>query len=322
MTETTTESVAGLTAERLLHRLDLRVVRRLDGHHPGEHRTFLLGAGVDFADLREYQPHDDVRNIDWNVTARMDSPFVREYVADRELTAWLLVDRSASMRFGVEGSDNRRPKAETVTQFVTVIARLLTLRGNRVGVAVFDDGVHQVIEPAGGRSHVLRIVHELLRPEQAAGPREGRWPWRRRSAETKAAARRTELGVALTTAAKAIRRRSLVIVLSDFISEPGWERPLGILARKHEVICIRITDPDEEQIPSNGMQVFEDLETGEQLTVDTSDSAFRARFAEMAELRERELRSAVATSGLSLQSLSTDEDLVGALVRLSQSRRR
>ena len=235
-----------LTAERLLERLDLRVVKRLDGLFQGDFRTLFLGGGIDFADLRDYQPHDDVRHIDWNVTARMDSPYVREYVADRELTAWLLIDRSASMRFG--GSLSRhdagalrggagaagnaaRSKALAVTEFMTVVARLLTRSGNRVGAALFDQRVEHVIEPRSGRNQVLRLAHELLRP---AGLGVGAT---------------TDLAVAFGSAAKSISRRSLVIVLSDFISTPGWERPLSLLARRNEVLCVRFVDPRERALP-------------------------------------------------------------------------
>ena len=170
---TPTAASRALTAERLLQRLDMRVVKRLDGMFQGDYRTLFLGGGIDFADLRDYQPHDDVRHIDWNVTARMDSPFVREYVADRELTAWLLIDRSASMRFGGSSGSSpshagpatdlsSRSKALAVTEFMTVIARLLTRSGNRVGAALFDQRIEHVIEPRTGRNQVLRLAHSQI----------------------------------------------------------------------------------------------------------------------------------------------------------------
>lgn len=302
-----------LTAERLLQRLDLRVIKRLDGLFQGDFRTLFLGGGIDFADLRDYQPHDDVRHIDWNVTARMDSPYVREYIADRELTAWLLVDRSASMRFGGGRGSKRniatndgqtRTKALAVTEFMTVVARLLTRSGNRVGAALFDQRVEHVIEPRSGRNHVLRLAHELLRPAASS------------SGAT------TDLSVAFGSAAKSITRRSLIIVLSDFISTPGWERPLSVLARRHEVVCLRFVDPAERELSGSGVQVFEDLETGEQLTVDTSDPAFRVRYAEIVEAREDQLRRSLARLGLDLFTISTAEDVATALIRLSERRRK
>lgn len=288
-----------LTAERLLQRLDLRVVKRLDGMFQGDFRTLFLGGGIDFADLRDYQPHDDVRHIDWNVTARMNAPFVREYVADRELTAWLLLDRSASMRFGGPAGAS---KAQAVTEFMTVIARLLTRSGNRVGAALFDHRVEHVIEPRTGRNQVLRLAHEMLRPAPMT------------------AGATTDLSIAFGSAAKSITRRSLVVVLSDFISTPGWERPLSLLARRHEVLCLRIIDPAERALPEGGVQVFEDLETGEQLTVDTSDPAFRARYLETVAARDKALQRTLSRVGLDLFTVETTEDPVRALVRLSERR--
>lgn len=301
-----TGAARALTAERLLQRLDLRVVKRLDGMFQGDFRTLFLGGGIDFADLRDYQPHDDVRHIDWNVTARMDSPYVREYVADRELTAWLLIDRSASMRFGgAPGGSAHRSKALAVTEFMTVVARLLTRSGNRVGAALFDQRVEHVIEPKSGRNQVLRLAHELLRPAAAT---------------TSGAT--TDLGIAFGSAAKSINRRSLVIVLSDFIATPGWQRPLSLLARRHEVVCVRFVDPDERALPAGGVRVFQDLETGEQLTVDTSDPAFRTRYAEAAQARDAELTQSLARLGLDLFTITTDEDAASSLIRLSERRRK
>lgn len=290
---------APITPERLLRRLDLRVIKRLDGLFQGDYRTLFYGSGIDFADLRDYQPHDDIRHIDWNVTARMDTPFVRQYVEDRDLTAWLVLDRSPSMTFGT----GERTKAMAVTELVTTLARLLTRSGNRVGAALFQQGVEQMIEPRTGRNQVLRIGHELIKP-------------------TAASTGRTNLGAVLESASRSLRRRSLVFVVSDFISEPGWEQSLALLSRRHEVIAIRIVDADETDLRSDGIVVFEDLESGEQVTVDTDDPAFRERFRQAAHAREQALHTAARHAGTDLHRISSDEDLVGALVRLSQRRRR
>ena len=169
---------------------------------------------------------------------------------------------------------------------------------------MFDQRVEHVIEPRSGRNQVLRLAHELLRP---AGLGVGAT---------------TDLAVAFGSAAKSISRRSLVIVLSDFISAPGWERPLSLLARRHEVLCVRFVDPRERELPAGGVQVFEDLETGEQLTVDTSDPAFRARYAAIAEARDAGLRQSLARLGLDLFTIPTDEDPAAALIRLSERRRK
>jgi uncharacterized protein (DUF58 family) len=287
------------TAEQLLQRLDWQVVRRLDGLLQGDYRTLLYGVGVDFADLREYQPGDDVRYIDWNVTARLDVPHVRQYVDDRELTAWLLLDRSPSMSFGHVD----RPKEVVVAELVVTLARLMTRGGNRVGAIMYNNAVDRIVEPRSGRSQVLRLAHEVLRP----------------SAGTGAA---TELTGLFRAALSAIKRRSLVFVVSDFISEPGWERSLALLTQRHEVVAIRLWDPREVEMPNAGVVVMQDSETGEQLYVDTSDPTFRRRFKAAAEAREERLRGSVTRAGVDLYHLSTDDDLVLALLRMVEMRRR
>jgi uncharacterized protein (DUF58 family) len=280
-------------AEQLLQRLDWHVVRRLDGLLQGDHRTLFYGSGIDFADLREYQLHDDVRRIDWNVTARMNHPYIRRYVDDRELSAWLLLDRSPSMTFGHPD----RPKETVLADVVVTLARLLTRSGNRVGAMLYDNTVERIIEPRGGRDQVLVIARQLLRPTRPTG-------------------RPTDLSGLLRAALLTIRRRSLVVVVSDFISSPGWEEPLALLARRHEVVAIRLWDPHETDLPDAGVVVVEDSETGEQLVVDTGDAAFRARFRAAADARQRALELAVSRAGADFHHISTAEDLVGALVRM------
>jgi uncharacterized protein (DUF58 family) len=290
---------APVTPERILQRLDWRVIRRLDGLLQGDYRTLFYGPGVDFADLREYQPGDDVRHIDWNVTARTTTPFVRQYLADRELTAWLLLDRSPSMTFGAAD----RTKQHVLTDLVATLARLLTRGGNRVGAILYENTVEQIIEPSSGRNQVLRIARELLRPPAASGAE-------------------TDLAGLVRTAASVIRRRSLVFVISDFISSPGWERGLALLAQRHEVVAIRVWDPREVELPDVGVVVMEDSETGAQLFVDTSDPRFRRRFRAAADAREERLQAGLQHAGLDLFAVSTDEDLVRALMRLLLLRKR
>jgi uncharacterized protein (DUF58 family) len=289
---------APATPERVLQRLDWRVIRRLDGLLQGDYRTLFYGSGIDFADLREYQPGDDVRHIDWNVTARTTTPYVRQFLADRELTAWLLLDRSPSMAFGATD----RTKEMVVTDLVATLARLLTRAGNRVGAILYENAVERIIEPRSGRNQVLRIARDLLKPPVASGSE-------------------TNLTGLVTTAASVIRRRSLVFVISDFISEPGWERGLALLAQRHEVVAIRVWDPREVELPDVGVVVMQDSETGAQIFVDTSDPRFRRRFREAAAAREERLRAGVERAGLDLFALSTDEDLVRALMRLLEVRK-
>lgn len=295
-------SPAGPTPERLLQRLDWQVVRRLDGLLQGDYRSLFYGYGVDFADLREYQPEDDVRYIDWNVTARLDTLHVRQYVEDREITGWFLLDLSPSMDFGALRSEKRA----VLVDFVATLARLLTRHGNRVGAIFFGAGnrVAGTIPPRGGRAQVLRLVSELLR--QPALPQA---PF-------------TDLGQLLQAGLHTIKRRSLVFVISDFISAPGWERPLSLLSKRHDVLAIRLWDPREVELPDIGPIIMEDAETGEQLYVDTRDRAFRRRFQAAAARREATIHGAFKRAGVEALPLSTEEDLVRAIVRFAKRPRR
>ena len=318
----------GLRPERLLRQLEWRVIRRLDGLLQGNYRSLFRGSGLDFTDLREYVPGDDPRHIEWNVTARLDEPWVREYVEDRELTAWLVLDHSASMAFGPVD----RQKHLVLAEVATTLAHVLTRGGNRVGAVLLDQGVERVIPPGSGRNQVLRIAGALL--DKRASSSEGEVPqgssWRERRRERRRGRGRgatqpyavTDLGPALDHVARLAQRRSLVIVVSDFIAQPGWDSPLGRLARRHDVVALQVTDPREVELPDAGSIWVEDVETGEQIFVDTSDPAFRARLRAVAEARQDELVSLAARAGVDLHRVGTDEDLVLALVRVSTLRRR
>ena len=286
--------------EHLLRRLEWTVIRRLDGLLHGDYRTLFRGFGLDLADLREYQYHDDVRYIDWNVTARLQIPYVREYNEDREVTAWFLLDLSPSVDFGSQEVKKR----SVSTEFVTVLARLLTRHGNRVGALFYCSDVDTVIPARSGRRHVLHILHRLLnRPPPA------------RSAAT-------NLKDLLETAFQVMRRRSVVFVVSDFISAPGWAAPLAHLAQRHEIVAVRVYDPLERELPDLGLLVIQDSETGEQLFVDTHDRGFRKRFAAAAERREKEVRTAFREAGVDALELATSDDLVDAILRFADLRKR
>jgi len=286
------------TPERVLQRLDWQVIRRLDGMLQGDYRSLFYGYGVDFADLREYQPEDDYRYIDWNVTARMDTPYVRQYVEDREITAWFLLDLSPSLDFGTVQSLKR----SVLIDFVTTFARLLTRHGNRVGAIFYGNGIERTIPARGGRMQVLRLVNDLLKH-----PRLPRAAF-------------TNLAPLLEGGLHAIKGRALVFVLSDFICAPGWERPLSLLNQRHEVLAIRLWDPREVELPDIGPIVMEDAETGEQLYVNTHDKRFRRRFEEAGQRRETELAQAFKHAGVDMLSLSTEEDMVRAIVRFATLR--
>ncbi len=291
-------------ALQILQRLDWQVIRRLDGILQGDYRSLFYGSGLDLADLREYHPGDDVRHIDWNVTARLDTPYVRQYIEDRDLTAWFLLDISPSMDFGSTSSGGVDAlKRDRLVDLTTVLARLLTRRGNRVGAILYDSRVERVIPARGGRMHVLRLIHDILQqPPLPTAPY-------------------TDLGILLQAALRAIRRRSLIFVISDFFSAPGWEGPLRLLSQRHEVLAVRLSDPSEEELPDVGMVLLQDAETGEQLYVDTGDPGFRERFREAGQRRKSELDAALRHARVDTLSLSTEEDMVRALVSFAARRK-
>jgi uncharacterized protein (DUF58 family) len=291
---------AQTTPERILQRLDWDVIRRLDGLLQGDYRSLFYGHGLDFADLREYQPEDDIRYIDWNVTARMTTPYVRQYTEDREITAWFLLDLSPSMDFGTV----RSVKRAVLVDLVTTLARLLTRHGNRVGAVMYGAKVERTIPARGGRTQVLRIVNDLLK--QPALPQA---PF-------------TDLAPLLEAGLNATKRRSLLFILSDFISAPGWERVLKLLNERHEVVAIRLWDRREIELPDIGPIIMEDAETGEHLYVDTHDARFRQRFKAAAMEREATLDETFKRAGVDVLALSTEDDLVRALVRFVARRRR
>jgi len=291
---------ASPTPEAILRRLEWTVIRRLDGLLHGDYRTLFRGYGLDLADLREYQHNDDVRHIDWNVTARLQVPYVREFNEEREVAAWFLLDLSPSVDFGSESVRKRNVASE----FVAVLARLLTRHGNRVGALLYGTEVDQVIPTRAGRRHVLHLLHAM------------------RTRPVAAQATPTDLDVLLRAAYEVIRRRSLVFVVSDFISRPGWGTTLAHLAQRHEVIAVRLYDPLERQLPDLGLLVIQDSETGEQVFVDTHDKGFRRRFAELAQKREEELRAAFRSAGVDALELATDDDLADAIMRFADLRKR
>ena len=279
--------------ERLLRRLEWKLGRRLDGRLQGAYRTVWRGAGIDFTDLRVYLPEDDVRHIDWNVTARVDEPYVRLYTEDRELTCWLVIDRSASMRFGAHG------KESVAAELAIALGRLVSQGGNKVGAILFDNDAQQVIPPRAGRDQILRITRELTKPLNA---KRGRT---------------TDLSKMFAlAAATTIRRRSLIFAMSDFIGDPGWERDLARLTHRHEVVVIRVVDPAELDLPDLGVILVEDAETGEQLLVDTSDPLLRSRLATQVGAREDAIALAMRTAGVAAHRIRTDQDLLAALVTL------
>lgn len=286
--------------------MEWTVVRRLDGLLQGDYRTLFRGFGLDLADLREYHVQDDVRHIDWNVTARLQVPHVREFQEDRQVDAWFLLDLSGSVDFGSSGIRKRLLAAE----FTAVLARLLTRYGNRVGAFIYGgagtDGPDTSVLPArSGRRHVLHLLDRLASAQPSPA----------------GAGRHTDLSQLLRLAQQGIRRRSVVFLVSDFISSGEWAPALDLLSRRHEVVAVRLFDPLEMALPDLGLIVMQDAESGEQLFVDTHDAAFRRRFAQVAEARESALRETLARLGIDCLELATSEPIDESLMRFIDARK-
>jgi len=289
------------SAESVLRRLEWTVLRRLDGVLQGNYLTLFRGLGIDLADLREYRYGDDARTIDWNSTARLQVPQVRQFNEDREVTAWFLLDLSGSVDFGA-GATTKRAMA---VDFVALVARLLTRHGNRVGALLYTDRVEVVLPAGSGRRHVLHLVDRIQQTGKIRRP-----------------GKTTQLSELLEHALRTIKRRTIVFVMSDFISDPGWARALALLGQRHDVLGVRLYDALEMNLPDLGLMVIEDAETGQQLFVDTHDPRFRRRFAALASQREAALREALAVAGADCIELATDDNLVDTLLRFARLRKR
>ncbi len=286
--------------EQLLLRLEWRVLRRLDGRLSGDFRTVRRGSGLDFAGLRPYVDGDDARYIDWNVTARLDELQVRQFNEERELTSWLVLDRSASMALGAPG----RGKGDRLAELTLSLARLLGRGGNKVGAVLYDNDLVQVVRPGTGRRQALRIGQELAKP---TSPHSGAT---------------TDLA-AMLDAAAGLAKRSLVVVISDFIGTGELEKPLMRLAYRNEVVALRVVDKSDDALPEVGLIVVEDAETGEQLLVDSADPLFRNRFAQGVEERDGAVTASMHRAGVPLHRVATERDLVETLVEIvAETKRR
>jgi len=295
---------AAASSEHLLQRLEWTVLRRLDGLLQGDWRTLWRGGGIDLADLREYQHHDDVRHIDWNVTARLQQPYVRQFLEDRDLTAWFLLDLSGSVDFGSADVT----KLAVSAGFVAALARVMTRHGNRVGALLYGTRVDTMLPPRASRLHVLELLQRMRQP-------------RPRAAQVAGESGGTSLAELLLSAENTIKRGSLVFVVSDFISQPGWDHALARLARRHDVVAVRLFDPMEMALPDVGLVTIEDAETGEQVFVDAADPAFRERYEAIAQEQESALMESLSRSGADMLELATDDDLLEALMRFADLRR-
>ncbi len=268
--------------------------RLVDEQLAGQYHSVFKGRGLIFSDVRPYTPGDDVRSIDWNITARMNAPHVKQFVEERDRTVNLVIDMSASGLFGSRGV----PKRELAAELAAVVAFSAIKNNDRVGLVIVTDRVEKYIPPKKGRRHVLRVIGEILAFQPLS--------------------RRTNLAVGLDFLAKVARRRSVVFLASDFMSE-GWERPLKICAQRHELVPVVVSDPLEAWIPSVGLLVLEDLETGQVVELDTSGSAghaLRARAAAAARVRD----SALRRLDVDLVEVRTDEPYLDALLAFFRAR--
>lgn len=290
--------VRGIAVDDLLRRARWPVLRRLGFHPGGDERSAFRGTGLEYSDVREYQAGDDPRSIEWNITARSDRPYVRESLPDRGLDAWLLVDTTRSLDWGTA----RCLKRQLALEFSAVVGQLLIGRGNRVGALLFDERVRSIIPPSAGRTALLQLIARLDRA--AESPADGS----------------TDLGRALTEAGRLIRRPSLIVILSDFMTPGGWQQPLSALALRHEVVAAWITDPREREIPDVGVVTFEDPESGRQILVDTRSAALRARFHDAAIAERETIRADLLRARTAVAELSTAAELVPQLVAFIKQR--
>ena len=267
----------------------------------------MRGAGLEYSDVREYQAGDDPRTIEWNITARSDRPYVRESLPDRGLDAWLLVDITRSLDWGTA----RCLKRQLALEFSAVVGQLLIGRGNRVGALLFDDRVRSIIPPSAGRTALLQLIARMERATDGQTPS---------AVEGGQGAGPTDLGRALAEAGRLIRRPSMMVLISDFMTPGGWQQPLSALAIRHEVVAVWITDPREGEIPDVGVVTFEDPESGEQILVDTRSAHLRARFQEAAAAQRETIRADLLRARAAVAEMSTEAELVPQLVAFIKQR--
>lgn len=262
----------------------------------GEYHSAFKGRGMTFSEVREYQYGDDIRNIDWNVTARHNRPYVKIFEEERELTVMLMIDVSASRNFGTIS----KLKKNQITEIAAVLAFSAIQNNDKIGVIFFSDKIEKFIPPKKGRTHILHIIRELIDfyPED----------------------KQTDIEQALEYMTNSIKKRCTCFVISDFIDEHDFAHALAIANRKHDVVALRVYDPRENQLPPVGMMYLRDAETGEQMWVDTSDKKLREAYEKYAFVREKELDAIFKRSGVGVANIRSDEDYVRALITLFKKR--
>lgn len=280
-----------------IRQIELRTVRLVEDLMGGQYHSVFKGRGMDFDEVREYQPGDEVRRIDWNVTARTGIAHIKKYIEEREMTVMLLVDASASGGIGSVAQSKR----ELAAELAAVFAFSAIQNNDKVGLLLFTDGAEKYIRPGKGRLHVLRLISDVLSYQPAS--------------------RGTNLTRALQHINRAIRRRAVLFVISDFMDE-GFERALRISSRKHDLIAVPVIDASERALPDLGWISFEDAETGEVVEINTGDPKARAAFAEAGEERIGKLRRLFRKSGLDTIEVHTDQPYLKALMQFFENRTR
>ena len=290
-----------LTTELMnkIRHIEIRTRRLVNDSFAGEYHSIFRGRGMEFDEVRPYLPGDEVRTIDWNVTARTGQPYVKRYVEERELTVMLLVDASGSGDFGTEGKFKR----ELAAEIASVLSFSATTNKDKVGLMIFTDKVELYIPPRKGRRHVLRLIRELLAFEPES---DG-----------------TDIQLALDSMNQILKRRSIIFLVSDFLDEPErYQKALHMANRKHDVIAVDLHDPLEADIANVGLIALEDAESGELIWVDTSDPIWRKKFAsQTGQFRESSNR-VLASAGVDHININTDQDYVKALTLFFQKRAR
>jgi uncharacterized protein (DUF58 family) len=291
-------TIDGSTRE-VLRRLELEVTRRLDGLLHGDHRGLVPGHGSELGETRRYAPGDDVRRIDWNVTARLSEAHIRQTIAERELQTWLLVDRSARLDFGTA----RCEKRDLVLAAAAAVGFLTSRDGNRIGAVLAGRGEASIVPARGSRRHLLHLLHQI-----AETPRED-------------GGGVTDLAEGLARVSSVARRRGLVTVISDFQVAPGWQDALAVAARRHDVLAVQVIDPRERELPDVGLITVRDPATGAEREVRTGSAGVRRAFAEAAEQRQQGFEATFRSAGVDHLVLSTDREWLDDLVAFVARRR-
>jgi uncharacterized protein (DUF58 family) len=291
----------GLSPELMaeVRRIHIHTGQRVTEVMAGEYKSLFKGRGMEFEEVREYVPGDDVRTIDWNVTARMQRPFVKEFREERELVVMILVDISASGDFGTRGST----KNEVAARLAATLAFAAVRNNDKVGLILFSDRIERFVPPKKGRGHVWRVIKEILDCERRGSG--------------------TDLAEALSFLTKVVRRKAVVFLVSDFLSEADdLATPLRLVNRRHDLVVFQISDPRERALPDVGFLALEDAESGAATWIDTSSSAVRARYAQRAQARSADLATRLRRLRVDLVQISTDEGVVGPLTRYFRQRER